>query len=122
MAHRTLDTLAAWRQRLALTPSQLTFDGLLPEASVLEALGDLRGAAAQLDPSLDGLERSDLHNMLDVVGAGTLVRAMVLRAELAARLGDDAGARRWAACVVALWSNPDDFLVPVRRRMTQLAR
>jgi hypothetical protein len=51
----------------------------------------------------------------------TLVRGMVLRAELAAEAGDSATAKRWANDVVLLWSGADQELQPTVKRMRELA-
>jgi hypothetical protein len=51
-----------------------------------------------------------------------LVRAMALRADLAAASGDHAAAARWAQAVTILWSDADQFLQPTVRRMRELAR
>src|SRR5439155_1746136 len=53
--------------------------------------------------------------------AGSLVRAMALRADLAERVGDHAVAARWAAAVAAFWSDADPFLQPLVRRMRRRA-
>ena len=47
---------------------------------------------------------------------------MALRAELAAKVGDAKGARRWAAAVVELWSGADEFLQPLVSRMRELMK
>jgi hypothetical protein len=58
---------------------------------------------------------------VDVARAGTLVRALALRADLAARVGDRAASRVWARAVAVLWSGADPFLQPLVRRMARLA-
>ena len=102
-------------------PEDLTLDTLYPEAWMLAALGDDRAAIAWIDPTLDALLSSPPEIFLDPPNAGALVRAMALRAELAARVGDRAGSARWARVVSELWANADPFLQPVVTRMRQLA-
>jgi len=54
--------------------------------------------------------------------AAALVRAMVLRADLARLAGDSVTARRWAAPVVELWEKTDDpELLATWERMRILA-
>jgi hypothetical protein len=106
-------------QRIA--PQDLTFDGLYPQARLLLILGDTAGAAAWLDPTLMAVSRAQSTTLSTISGAGSLVRAMALRAELADRLGDAATAARWARAVAELWRGGDDFLQPIVRKMNRLA-
>ncbi|HSE52575.1 MAG TPA: serine/threonine-protein kinase [Gemmatimonadales bacterium] len=107
----------AWMQ-----PSDHSFETLHPEASLLAAIGDVSGAIRLLDPTLQSLRSTSLDLYRNPVGAGMLVRAMALRAELAARSDDQATAARWARAVLVLWSDADDFLQPIVSRMEQLSR
>ncbi len=107
--------------RRFVPPADLTLDALYPEAQLLAALGDPRPAMAWLDPTLSALSSSDPYAFADPVRAGSLVRAMVLRADLADRVGDRAVARTWATAVLALWSNADSFAQPLLERMRRLA-
>ena len=91
---RALGRLRATRE--VVPTSRVTFDGLLPEAELLAASGDLRGAAAWLDPAFVALRKSQPD--FDPLRAAALVRAMALRA-LAEKLGDRAAAARWATAV-----------------------
>ena len=52
--------------------------------------------------------------------AAGLVRAMALRAELAARAGDSATARRWAEPVTIVWRDADAELQPLVQQMTSI--
>jgi hypothetical protein len=136
--HYLLDALAAYlrgdaptvRQifanlrtvRQGLAPSDLTLDGLYPEAWLLAALGDPREAMAWLDPTLNTLAGTVPQILGDPARAGALVHAMAFRAELAERVGDRETARRWARVVVILWSDADTFLQPLVQRMERIAR
>jgi hypothetical protein len=102
--------------------SDLTLDALFPEAWLLAALGKPREAIDWLDPTLGTLSASAPQAFVDPARAGALVRAMVLRADLAERVGDRAGAARWARIVTVLWANADSFLQPSVQRMDRLAR
>jgi hypothetical protein len=123
------DTVRALLMRIQETrgpalrlPEVLTLDALFPEASLLAALGDERAAIDWLDPTLGTLARTGPQLFADALGAGPLVRALALRAELAASVGDTAGARRYASIVVALWSDADPFLQEAVERMRRLLR
>ena len=107
--------------RRHLPPSQLTLDALYPEAWLLAALGDESAAIAWLDPTLVSLLSTPPEVFTEPARAGSLVRAMALRADLAERVGDHAAAARWAAAVAALWSDADPFLQPAVSRMRRLA-
>lgn len=118
---------AAVRERLAyiqstrrdLAQEDLTFDGVLPEAHVWRALREVPRAAAHLDPPLSALPRLSL-GLADMAPAVALVRAMALRAELAAEMGDRATARRWARAITILWRDADPFLLQVVQQMLTL--
>lgn len=98
------------------------FEAIFPEARLLAAMGDQEAAARRLDPTLHDLRHTSLQFVSDPVGAGLLVRAMALRADLAHAAGDSATARLWGRTVHQLWSGSDPFLAPVVLRMQRLAR
>jgi hypothetical protein len=81
------------------------------------AIGDTTGAVRYLDGTLDDLP--DLFSaLLDYLPlAGTLVRMMALRADLAAAQGDTVTARHLAQAVTTLWSGAEQPLQPVVTRM-----
>jgi serine/threonine protein kinase len=102
--------------------SDISMDVLYQEAAVLSALGDERGALAWLAPTLDSLALAEPLAFAEVAQAGPLIRAMALRARLAAAAGDMRAARAWANTVMVLWSKPDDFLNSTVSRLRQLTR
>jgi hypothetical protein len=110
-------------ERRTVHPTDLTFDALYPEAATIALMGDVRGAAKWLDPTLDELAQVAVQTLVggDGARAGPLIRAAVLRADIAAGIGDRATARRYANAIVVLWANADDFLQPTVRRMRALA-
>jgi len=123
------DSAASWSEIRRLraeaqpgVPSAQTIDMAYAIAWLMDALGRPDSAVAFLDPSLTTLTRTPPQRFLEVNQAGALVRAMALRAELAERVGDHATARQWALAVITLWSDADDFLQPVVKRMGALAR
>ncbi|HEU4697783.1 MAG TPA: serine/threonine-protein kinase [Gemmatimonadales bacterium] len=86
------------------------------------ALADTAGALALLDPVLGALPTLDAYLLLEVPDPVALVRAMALRADLAAAQRDRETAAKWSAAVAALWSGADPALRPVVSRMQALAR
>ena len=115
--------LASLRQaRKSVRPADMALDNLFLEAWLLAALGDAKAAADWLDPTLGSISGAAPQLFAEAYQAGPLVRTMVLRADLASRMGDATTAKRWAAAVVVLWSDADDFLQPVVRRMKDLSR
>ena len=112
----------AARSRSGVQPADLMFEAIFPEARLLAAMGDQEAAARRLDPTLHDLRHTSLQFVSDPVGAGLLVRAMALRADLAHAAGDSATARLWGRTVHQLWSGSDPFLAPVVLRMQRLAR
>ena len=118
---RRPDSFSVGTRRL-LPPADVTLDALYPEAQLLAMLGDPQSAIAWLDPTLAALSSADPYAFADPVRAASLVRAMVLRADLADHAGDHSAARTWAGAVGVLWSNSDPFLRSVTRRMQALGR
>jgi len=103
--------LAARRDARAFAaPGDLTLDVLYPEARLFLELGDPRAAVAWLDPTLRSLPTAGPQTFTDPAIAGALVRAMMLRADLADRLGDSLNAAAWRTATAILLSDADDFL------------
>jgi tRNA A-37 threonylcarbamoyl transferase component Bud32 len=119
-ARRRLGQAAS--DRSWMQPSDLMLETLHPEAAMLAGMGDVRAAVELLDPTLSALGAVSIELVRDPVGAGMLMRALALRAELAERIGDRASAARWGRAVATLWSGADSFLQPVVVRMRHLAR
>jgi hypothetical protein len=95
---------------------------LFTEAAALNLVGDFVGAAQWLDPTLTSLRLSSSNDLAQIARAGPLVRAIVLRADVANRAGDKDTARRWARAAAILWSDADSYLRPTVERMTVLSR
>jgi len=112
----------ARQRRLAssVAPSAFTFDGLFPLASLDLWLGAPRDAALWLDAPLAAISTKAPEVLASPAGIACLIRAMALRAEVADRLHDREGARRWARAVVTLWSGADPFLQHVVGRQREL--
>ena len=106
------------QQRL---PGDLAIDIAYLYAEMALAIGDSSAALRIVGPPLDALPTLGT-SLLDFVSqTGGLVRAMALRAQLAARAGDRPTAARWANAVSTLWSAADPPLQPLVQRMQVLA-
>jgi len=92
------------------------------EAWLLAAVGDTAGAISRLDRSLGALASLGSGLVSEVPQAAGLVRAMALRAELAAAMGDQRVATRWARGVLALWRDADPDVGAVVSRMKAFER
>jgi hypothetical protein len=109
----------AQQSRRLFRPSDISLESLVPEALMLQSLGDLRGAVTLLDPKLESLHEASLRPLLQPVGAAVLLRAMVLRSDLALALADSAGAARWAEPVIRLWSGRDQAFDATFRQLNK---
>ena len=114
------DSLA--RMRRGARASQTAPDHLLREAWLRAAIGDTGAAAQRLDGVLNALPTLSATTLDNAVQAGSLVRAMALRAELARGMRESAAARRWGLAVAELWAGGDPVLRPTVQRMQNLAR
>jgi len=113
------DTIAV-RIRLR-RPGDLSPDFTFQQAWLRAAFGDTATAMAQLDRSLRALPGLSASALQESGSAAAIVRAMILRADLAAGTGDMATARKWASAVAVLWSSADESLGPEVARMRRLA-
>jgi tRNA A-37 threonylcarbamoyl transferase component Bud32/tetratricopeptide (TPR) repeat protein len=118
---RRLADLDSLRHNAAVQTSQLGLDAVYQEAWLRLGLGDSASAAGTLDDALESLplQRSLLFRQLH--GPASLVYAMALRAQLAAKQHDPQRARRWALAVVELWRDADPGLALDLRAMKALA-
>jgi tRNA A-37 threonylcarbamoyl transferase component Bud32 len=108
--------------RRTVLAEDIKLERLYPEAWLLASIGEKALALQWLTPTLDAQVRASTETLRTVVGAGALIHAMALRAQLAAELGHEAESRKWAGAVIALWGEADDDLRPMLREMKQLAR
>ncbi|MDB4874838.1 MAG: protein kinase [Gemmatimonadetes bacterium] len=121
------DTAAA---RVKLVEARRLREGKIPGTSVdanyrrarlALFLADTATALAELDPVLRALPTLGPMLLSRVTQIASLVRALALRAELAARRADHATASQCARAVVDLWGNADAPLQPVVARMRVLS-
>jgi tRNA A-37 threonylcarbamoyl transferase component Bud32/tetratricopeptide (TPR) repeat protein len=105
--------------RRQIPPQSLTMDGVYPEAHLLAELGDTARAIEWLDPPLGALRLMPPSLVSQPPFAGSLARALALRARLAA--ATDAGAAAgWARALLILWEDADAFLQPTLDEMRRL--
>ena len=101
-------------------PGENALDYTYIESWILRALGDSAEAAEHLDQSLEALPTLGPFILDFPAHSAALVRAMGLRAELAAAAGDKATAARWGNAVATLWAHADPELQPYVRQMCSL--
>ncbi|HEY7192816.1 MAG TPA: serine/threonine-protein kinase [Gemmatimonadales bacterium] len=85
----------------------VAINGTYGEAGILLALHDTSAAVAALDLSLQALPTLGTSLLEQPEQVGCAIRAMLLRAKLAARAGDRVVADRWWSAVNTLWQNAD---------------
>jgi tetratricopeptide (TPR) repeat protein len=73
-------------------------------------LGDTAAAESAIDAALGALPTFSAATLKDPAGAAAFGRLMVLRAEVAAKRGDQRIARKWSAAVSDLWASSDPAL------------
>lgn len=102
-------------------PGDLSPDFVYLQSWLRVASGDTAGAIAQLDRSLGALPGVNGSALREPGSAAAIVRAMVLRADLAAKTGAGTTAKRWAGAVLILWADADQGLRAEVARMRTLA-
>jgi tRNA A-37 threonylcarbamoyl transferase component Bud32/tetratricopeptide (TPR) repeat protein len=117
-AHQILENEQKFRA--SVRPADMTLDITYSGAWTLAAIGDRAAAVQWLDPVLNAAQLYPPQVISRLANAGALMRAMILRAELARASGDSATARRWARPVAILWRDADPFLRSVVREMQMI--
>jgi hypothetical protein len=102
-------------------PGDLSPDFVYLQSWLRAASGDTVLAITELDRTLGALPVLNGSALREAGSAATIVRAMVLRADLAAATGDASTAKRWARAVTTLWSDADPELRTDVARMRRLA-
>ena len=98
----------------------MTVDAAYIEAWLWNALGQTQTATERLDASLSSLQWSAPGKLQGTARAGALIRAMILRADIATS-ADPEEAARWARAVNLLWVEPEPSMEPVALRMKRIA-
>jgi tetratricopeptide (TPR) repeat protein len=114
-----LDSL--WGASRAWRMPSTTLDATYLAASLYANAGDTAHAVQVLDAALNAPLNMDTYTLAWITLPGNLVRAMILRARLAAALGDSTRAAQWASGAVTLWSNADAEFRPLVDSMRALA-
>ncbi|MCR4342067.1 MAG: hypothetical protein NUW01_19495, partial [Gemmatimonadaceae bacterium] len=115
-----LDTLA--KNRAAIRAGEMSINLSAREAALRLHLGDTATAVRILDMTLDAIPTISPSSFDHPLEWAMLVRAMVMRADLAASSGDANTAAKWARAVVELWRNADAPLKPTLARMERLSQ
>jgi tetratricopeptide (TPR) repeat protein len=102
-------------------PGDLSPDFTFQQAWLRATFGDTAAAISQLDRSLRALPGLSPPALREAGAAAAIVRAMVLRTDLAAKTGDTVTAHKWGRTVSILWSSADPSLQPDLKRMQALA-
>jgi hypothetical protein len=114
-ARRYADSLDAVYADMA--PGELTMDAVFLKAWLLTAVGDTAAAVQLLDNSFLGLSKMPANTLRDAAIAAALVRAIILRAEIAWKQNDTGSAGKWSQAAQALWGRGDP---EVRSRISAL--
>jgi tetratricopeptide (TPR) repeat protein len=101
-------------------PGDVSPDVMFQEAWLLATIGDTTAAIRKLDQSLTSLPSWGNLILDQVPQTAGLVRAMMLRADLARSRRDFAAAQKWARAVTVLWANADAALQADVRRMRSI--
>ena len=95
-------------------------DLLLNRAELRLAIGDTVAALRTIQPYLDDLRNLRPSDFNHAYQPASIVRLMIMRAELAARRNDRVTARRWAAAAYELWRSGDRELAAQKQRLRYL--
>jgi hypothetical protein len=115
-AKRYIDSLTALHADKA--PGEVSMDVTYNEAWLTAALGDSARAARLLDNALGGISKAPQSMMQSPFLIASLVRAMMLRSNLAVILREQMVANRWRTAASQLWGKGDAFIVASLPRET----
>jgi hypothetical protein len=119
-ADRQLGAINAIRAKQR--PGDVAIDATLAEIRALLFRGDTTMARERLGRILDVLPTLSSDLLLEVPQAAALVRAMALRAELAAMARDSVQAAQWASAVATLWAGGEGDAPATVARIRGLVR
>ncbi len=97
-------------------PGDVTIDAVYQESWLLAAIGDTARAAVRLDASLQSLNMMDVGMLEHPFTAAALVRAMLLRGDLATAMRDHTTAQLWQKAAAELWAGADEPLLTLVSR------
>ncbi len=113
------DELRSMRETMG--PGEVALQNVYHEALLLLGIGDTLSASQFLGRTLAAMGALRTSVVTEAPQAASLVRAMALRAELAAQARDPTVAREWARKVIQLWEDGEEAVRPVVDRMRQIA-
>ncbi len=113
-----LDTLRQMRRDVRV--QDIAVSRLYEEAWLAAQIGDTARAQELLDGGMEATSGLSARVLSDPMESGSLLRAMLLRAEIAGRTGDKARARRWGQAVLVFWRDADPELQPTVERARRL--
>ncbi|MDB4874200.1 MAG: protein kinase [Gemmatimonadetes bacterium] len=102
-------------------PGDVALDNTVTEAALRAAVGDTASAVRQLERVLNAFPTLSVWAVREDAQAAAIPLALTLRAELAARSGDAAEARRRAGQALVLLEHADGSLAPSIARLRTLA-
>ncbi len=108
------------RTRVDFAPGEITMDVVFAEAWLRAQVGDTTGAVSALDNVLRGLPAALPSILRDATVASGLVRAMALRASLAAKSNEPDVAKKWATAVLQLWGSGDPIVASTVSEMRKI--
>jgi hypothetical protein len=104
------------------SPTDFASDGVLTYAQLRLAIGDTAAAAEALERYLNDLGNLPRGHFRQPYQPISVVRLMVMRADIAAAQSERAAARKWSRAVLDLWNNSDRAHRPVLQRMRAHSR
>jgi DNA-binding SARP family transcriptional activator len=108
-------------RRANLATGDVSPEVLLQEVLLWMRSADTASAVRVLDQMLEAIPTGSAAHLSHPFGAAALVRAMALRATVAASSGDEIVARRWSNAVLTLWSDADPHVQSIVARMRRIA-
>jgi hypothetical protein len=109
------------RVRAVMLPGDVALDHSMQEAWLRAAVGDSAEAVRRLDRVLNALPTLGPWAVREEAQSAAIPRALMLRAELAAKRGDTTERRRRAQQALVLWRGADPELAPFVSRLRVLS-
>ncbi len=106
----------------AASPWRPTPEWSLYRSDVELQLGDTAAVVRRLDLMLNATAAMNSYFLEEISQAGAIVPLMLLRVDLAERMGDLTTARRWARAATTLWAHAEPGLQPMLANARRLAQ
>lgn len=108
--------------RARVRPADVQFQTILPEAKLLLVVGQQDAARHRLSSALATIRWKPPMALMSGVESLSMLRAILLYAELSVIAGDAAEAKRWLRPVEILWDRADTFLTDTVQRVRLTVR